>query len=205
MKRRQIILIAVAVGGGALLLLVFQIVMRAMLARWLQMYHPTQNPIERRFETARIRADDLPFGWRLGGIRKEDVNGTLAAEFIWYYGTWDSRQTWVNVSQELLLCPDTKSAASAYEQVVVEEFTPDWFTPSELMWEGHADRMKVACFSGYINGIRHYPCSAVGLYGDMISILRGNVFDDRWLTMADFRAVLEAMDRRVVAAQEMER
>jgi len=36
----------------------------------------------------------------------------------------------------------------------------------------------------------------------MVVILRGNVFQDRWLTIADFQAVLEAMDRRIVAAMK---
>jgi hypothetical protein len=30
----------------------------------------------------------------------------------------------------------------------------------------------------------------------------GNVFEERWLSMADFRTVLEAMDRRATAALE---
>ncbi len=77
-----------------------------------------------------------------------------------------------------------------------------WVLPPGLEFSSQADQMSIACLPGYINGIHHYACRAVGLYDDTIVVIYSNVFDDRWLKMEDFQAVLEAMDRRIVAAME---
>jgi len=161
---------------------------------------PTQTPLEERFEALRIKVEDLPSGWHWGGERIEDVSGA-EARFLWYYGPPGESKTWVNVSQELILYSDPQAAANAYDKWLAE-YTGSWAPPPGLEFTGQADQMHVVCLSGYVNELHHYACEALGLYGDTLSVLRGNVFDDRWLTMEDFQAVLEAMDRRIVAATE---
>jgi len=130
----------------------------------------------------------------------EDVPGA-EARFLAFYGTWDSDKSWVNVSQELIIYPSSQAASNAYDKWLAE-YTEAWIVPSELKIAGHAERMHVTCLPGYINGIPYNVCEAVSLYDNALSILGGNVFDNRWLTMEDFEAVLEAMDRRIAAAQE---
>lgn len=189
-----VLLLAVAVqmalGTGA-----YNLVKRVM---------PTTTPLEARFAAARLRLEDLPPGWRWGGWRIEEVPGA-EARFYWFYGTADPNKTWVNVSQELILYPDPKMAADAYDSWVAECIPPnyrdDWIEPPGLEFTSQADQMTIACLSGYVDTLHHYACNAIGLYGDRVVILRGIVFDDRWLTMSDFQAVLEAMDRRMVAAE----
>ncbi len=149
--------------------------------------------------------EDLPSGWHKGGVQVEEVPGA-DAHFFRFYGTSDPEKTWVNVSQKLVLYPDPEAAVSAYDGWVDKYLPPAhkdaWILPSELEFAGQADQMVVACLPGYINGIPQHACEAIGRYGDVVVILLGNVFDDRWLTMEDFQAVLEAMDRRIVAAME---
>ena len=45
-------------------------------------------------------------------------------------------------------------------------------------------------------------CRAIGRYEDVIISLRANVFEDRWLMIADFQRVLEAMDQRIVTVNQ---
>ena len=205
MKQKQVVKIGVAVGLGLLLLLGFQMVVGMGVATLMWRSWPTQTPLEARFEALRIKVEDLPSGWHWGGERIEDVPGA-EARFLWYYGPPGESKTWVNISQKIILYPDPQAAANAYDWWVTEYIPPAhkdaWILPPGLEFIGQADQMVVACHPGYINNMHHYACNAIGLYGDTIVVLHGNVFDDRWLTMEDFQAVLKAMDRRIVAATE---
>ena len=205
MKRGQVVKVAAAVGLGLVLLMGYQMVVGMGVATLMQKCWPTQTPLEARFEALRIRVEDLPSGWHRGGVQVEDVPGA-EARFYSFYGTSDPNKTWVNVRQKLILYPNSEAAANAYEGWVAEYIPPAhkdaWMLPPGLEFTGQADQIVVACLSAYINGLHHYACNAIGRYGDTVVVLLGNVFDDRWLTMADFQAVLEAMDRRIVAAME---
>jgi len=199
-KQGQAVKVVVAVGLGLLLLMITQIGIGTGVATLMRRSWPTQTPLEARFENLRIKVEDLPSGWHRGGVQVEDVPGATA-RFYSFYGASD--KTWVKVSQELILYPDPQAAAGAYDKWLAK-YTKSWIAPPGLEFTDRADQMHVACLSGYINDQHHYACRAVGLYGDIVVILRGNVFDDRWLTMKDFQAVLEAMDQRIVAILESE-
>jgi hypothetical protein len=187
---------------GLLVLMGFQSVIGRGIATLMWKNLPTLTPLEARFQASFIQAQDLPLGWHRSkrGIQFENVPGA-EARFLVFYGTWDSDKSWVNVGQDLILYPDQQAATNAYDKRITE-YTEAWIIPSELEIVSRADRMHVTCLPGYINGMHYQVCEAIGLYGDMLSILGGNVFDNRWLTMEDFQAVLEAMDRRIVAAME---
>jgi hypothetical protein len=202
-KRCRVIKIVVALLVSLLLLLASQLVLGTGLVNLLKRSLPTLTPLEIRFQESFITAEDLPLGWHRGrmGIRTEEVAGA-EARFLVFYGTWDPDKTWVNVGQEIVLYPDPETAASAYEKRLAD-YTESWSTPSSLDFDSHADQVQVLCFKGAtIDGVYHQSCDAVGLYGDLLVILGANVFEDRWLTMEDFRAVLEAMDRQIVATAE---
>ncbi|RLC83570.1 MAG: hypothetical protein DRI79_13775 [Chloroflexi bacterium] len=205
MKKGQAMKVAAAVGLGLVLLMGYQMVVGMGVATLMRRSWPTRTPLEERFEALRIRVEDLPSGWHWGGERVEEVPGA-EARFLWYYGPPGESKTWVNVSQELILYPDSQVAADTYnrwvDRVIPPAHADDWILPPGLEFNSQADQIVVACLPGYINGMHYYTCKAIGRYEDAIAILRGNVFDDRWLTMKDFQAVLEAMDRRIVAAME---
>jgi len=205
MKRNRIVKVVAAVGMGLLLLLGFQIVVGTGVATLMRESWPTQTSLEARFQAVQIQVEDLPSGWHEGSVRVEDVP-EAEARFYSFYGTSDPNKTWVKVSQKLILYPDSEAAANAYDGWVTKYIPPAhkdaWILPPGLEFTGQADQMVVACHSGYINNMHHYACEAIGRYEDTVVVLQGNVFDDRWLKMEDFQAVLEAMDRRIVAAAE---
>jgi hypothetical protein len=200
MQKRRWVVIGLVVGGAALLLCVgMQLLVGTWLPGVLERSFPTQTPLEVRVQTAQIRPADLPLGWRRGGTQHEQRRGALAALTVSYYGSQDRGKSWVKVSQQLMIYPDAEEALAAY-QAELATFTSAWISPPGLEFTSRADEMYIACVPGSINGLPNNACKAVGLYDDTLSILRGNVFEERWLTMADFEAVLAAMDQRVIAS-----
>ena len=110
---------------------------------------------------------------------------------------------WVNVSEKVLVYGAQNAASEGFRQQRDKYFRPgvtDWVEIEELVFPHHADEMKAACLEGYVNGMHHYACVFVARYGRVVIIVQGNVFDERWLTMEDFRSVLEAADRRATIA-----
>ena len=202
MKRDRVVKIVVVLLVGLLLLLASQLALGTGLVNLLERSLPTLTPLETRFQESFINAEDLPLGWHRDrmGIWTEEVPGAEARSLV-FYGTWDPDKTWVKVRQELILYPRPEAAISAYESQVAR-YTENWVILPELEFDNQADQMHVICLPGYVNGMYHDACEAVGIYGDLIVILQGNIFEDRRLTRQDFRAVLEAMDRRIVATAE---
>ena len=76
-----------------------------------------------------------------------------------------------------------------------------WKTVPELEFPYHADQMKISCLEEPTQHVNapFRGCIAVARYQNIILIVGGNVYTDRWLTMADFRTALVAADERIVA------
>lgn len=207
-RQRQAVKVVLAVVLGLVALLGCQFVIGAGVATLMWRHWPTRTPTEVWFEAARIQVEDLPRGWHYVGAEVENVPGADARSF-WYYGPPGENMPWVKVVQKIIRYSSSQTAAEAYEQWVDEYIPPagrdEWIQPPGLEFTGQANQMVVACLSGYVNDMHHYACSAIGRYEDVVVVLIANVFDERWLTTADFQAVLEAMDRRLVAAQESAR
>ena len=92
----------------------------------------------------------------------------------------------------------SKSYNGWVDKVIPPHAADSWIMPGELVFIGKSDQMRVACLPGVVNDQSNYACGAIGRYGDTIVILRG-IVENQWLTLADFRRLLEVMDRRIVA------
>lgn len=204
MRQGHVVKIVLAVVLGSLALLGVQFVIGTGVATLMWRRWPTRTSAEIWFEMARLAEEDLPQGWRYVGAEVENVPDAEARSF-WYYGPPGEEMPWVKVGQKLIRYPSSQAAVDAYAEWVDRYIPPtardEWFQPPTLEFASQADQMMVACLSGYVNDMHHYACSAIGRYGEVVVVVIANVFDDRWLTMGDFQTVLEAMDRRLVAAQ----
>jgi len=170
----------------------------------LQQTSPKLTPTEEFFLAAKIKAEDLPRGWRQDlRVRVEQEPGA-EGRFFTFSGPNDPNLAWESVSEELLVFGNADAAQAAYSVEVKEVFPPayrdKWKHIPELDFPHHADEMEVACIPGYINNLYHQACVSVARYQHVVVIVRGLVFEDRWLRMPDFRAVLVAADRRMIAA-----
>lgn len=204
MREKQGVKIVLAVILGLLALLGCQFVIGTGVATLMWMHWPTRSPTEVWFDAARLQPEDLPRGWHYVGGYIENVPGAEARSF-WYYGPPGEDMPWVKVLEKIIRYPSSQAAADSYDGWKDKYIPPTardkWIRPPGLEFTSQADQMVMACLPGYVNGMHHYACSVIGRYGDVVVVLLANVFDERWLTMADFQAVLEAMDQRIVAAQ----
>lgn len=159
----------------------------------------------RRFATGMVDATDLPFGWGDRRSTAAEVPGAIGRN-ITYYAEGPGR-SYVNVGQQMMIYPDESAARLAYETIVAESFPAEyadrWLTPPELEFQGRSDQMKIACLSGAINGIPFEGCSVVARYKDMVMDLTANVFENRWLTMEQFRRLVERVDAKMYRASQL--
>lgn len=202
-RKRWLWPLIMAIVLGALLIL--QSLIGRTVYRWAWERRPTPSPAEVLLAQAAIQLSDLPQGWRQGDMMVESVPETEGRS-IRFYGTSDPNESWINVGEILLLYPDVTAAQVGYQQQHDQHIPPayatHWKEIAELEFSHHADQWHVACLSGNTNGSSSHACRAVARYENLVVTMLGNVYEDRYLSMADFRAVLEAMDRRAVAALE---
>jgi hypothetical protein len=164
---------------------------------------PVPHSAQERFAIGMMDATDLPASYNLRDGKPIDVSGAVAREVV-YFGADPRSQPWVNVSQTMAIYPNREASRTGYEAAAAEDIPPQyadaWIRISELQYKGHADKILAACLPGQINGIPVQSCRIVGLYGDSVLRLWGNVFEDRPITMAQFRRLLERVDRRMTNA-----
>lgn len=163
----------------------------------------TPTALEARLEAIRIQKTDFPASdaWQAHEPYVEEANNA-SASMVYAYNHQDA--FWIKVSERIQIYPDNVATQAAYDREVREWFTAEWGAPPGLTFTGHADMMTIRCIEMYIENVHHYPCRAVGLYGDTVIIVLANVFDDRWFTMDDFARLLAVMDQRTLAAMEQE-
>lgn len=167
---------------------------------------PTPSPETLLIDDVMLQLEDLPPGWyrKEGSVRVEYVPGG-EGRYFWFNSISAQDLLWVHVSEKVLIYEGQGAAEEGYQEQKNKYFPPratGWREIERLAFPHHADEIKVACLEGYINGIHHYTCGAVGRYERVVIVVLGNVFDDQWLSMAEFREVLEAADRRAAASVE---
>lgn len=210
MKERRIlwIVLLILAGLGGLAVVQFMLGTAVFTLAGRILPTRTRSPAEKIIYASAIQLEDLPKGWRRSDILVENASGAEGRFFI-FQGTSDPAQSWINVNETLLVFDSIELARRNYSEQIVKSFPPSaadsWKRIPELEFPHHADEIKVACLPGYINGERVLSCKAVARYRNLVVVVYANVFDDRWLRMSEFRAVLEAMDRRIVAAMDQAR
>lgn len=151
-----------------------------------------------------IDGADLPFGWGYRSGGPLDVPGGYG-QGVGFHGANPDKHSFVLVTQRLEIYPDDSASRAAFQTRVDEAIPPDyadvWGQPPELNFQGGADEIKIACMAVQINGISTRSCRVTARYGELVTSLWGNVFEDRWLTMAQFRQLVERLDQHMQAAR----
>ncbi len=187
-------------GLQSLLAIALALVLGAVVLAACMPSDPLAQEAIRRHAVDTLNATDLPFGWGhrwSDSIKSPDGYGLRVV----YYGADPRSQSYVNVSQRLVYYRTVELSQAAYQAAIAEAIPAaaahKWVRPPELNFTAHADEITVACLAGRINGIYHRACSYIARYDDVVMILYANVFEDRWLTMTQFRRLLERVDARV--------
>jgi hypothetical protein len=130
-----------------------------------------------------LQEGQIPVGWRLENT------------------TWDGKSLGVSLGQDVTFYSTTLLAEQAYSRMLDQAFPPEyikyWKDVPDLAFPYQADALKVACLSSKLNGVPFQACRSIARYKKLIVVTLGTVFEDKWLTMAGYRQMLEAVDRRV--------
>lgn len=165
----------------------------------------TETPIN-RIERGLLDATDLPFGWRRESTGvPQDLTGGIIARYRDYRGP-GSTPIFVRAGQSIALYASEAESDAAYqraaEEMIPAGYEDQWPRPAELDFTTHADAIIIGCSAGVFNGIPARTCRIVARYGRLVTTLDGQVFEDRWLTMAQFRHLLERVDAKMAAIRE---
>ncbi len=156
--------------------------------------------VRQRVRLGLIDGADLPFGWGYRSGGPLDVPGGYG-QGVGFHGADPVKYPFVLVTQTLEIYPDESASRAAFQARVDEAIPPGyadvWVQPPELDFRGNADEIKIACMSVHINGIPTRSCRVTARYGELVTTLWGNVFEDRWMTMAQFRYLVERLDKHM--------
>ncbi len=162
----------------------------------------TLKPLAAWTDDLVLQFGEPPSGWRLAGKTTYDEEG-MPEPYFWFKNA-PAEQAGATLSEGFVVYTTTTLAKQAYPRVRDKYFPPayaaDWQTMSELAIPHHADEMKTACLSEVkFNGDPYLGCRSIAQYQNVIVLVNGIVLPDRWLTLVDFRHMLEAVDRRVAS------
>ncbi len=147
---------------------------------------------------------DLPSGWGYRSGKPLNVPGGYGQD-VGFHGADPNKYSFVLVTQTLEIYPNESASRAAFQTRVDEAIPPGyadvWFQLPELDFRGNTDEIKVACMSVHVNGIATRSCRVIARYGEMVTTLYGNVFEDRWLTMTQFRHLVERLDQHMQDAR----
>lgn len=166
----------------------------------------TETPIN-RIERGMLDATDLPFGWRRESTGvPQDLTGGIIARYRDYRGPANT-PIFVRAGQSIALYASETESDAAYRatarKVIPVGHEDQWPRPPELDFTMQADAITVGCnAAGVFDGIPAHSCSIVARYGKLATTIDGQVFDDHWLTMAQFRNLLERVDAKMAAIRE---
>jgi len=165
----------------------------------------TETPVN-RIERGLMDATDLPFGWRRESTGvPQDLVGGIMARYRDYRGSVNT-PIFVRAGQSIALYASVGESEAAFQRATAEMFPAgyedQWPHPPELNFTTHADVIRVGCSDGVFNGIPVHTCRIVARYDKLVTTLRGQVFEDRWLTMEQFRHLLERVDAKMEKIRE---
>lgn len=152
-----------------------------------------------------IDGTDLPFGWGYRSGRPLEIADGYG-QSVGFHGSNPDKYTFVLVTQRLEIYSNELASHNIY-LTRVDEFIPPayadvWVQPPEMQdFQSGADEISITCMAVRINGIPTRSCQVIARYGELVTTLFANVFEDRWLTMPQFRQLVERLDQRMQAAR----
>lgn len=204
-KQHWLWLVVGLIGIG--LLAAFRNIMGYGAYKLMERYSPTLSPDLALLFQVEIDPEDLPPGWYWKSTEVEEVPGGVG-RFTRFYHSSARNLRVVHLSETVLVYPDVAAAQQGYKNQVETYFPPGskrWQEMPRLQFPHHAEEAKTACQDLYFREAsgeiyHHYACTYVARYRRVVIVVLGNVFDDRWLTMPEFREVLIAADRKAARA-----
>ena len=147
------------------------------------------------------RFQELP-DWRIankGWLAAPEGEGQWSA-----YERKDSKsqEPWGKFTHYLFLF-DTLEAAQVYylNPTIPLSETGSWL--EEISYRPDADEMLMRCLPINEEGLSYYTCEWWARYGQQVTKVEANVFEQQWLTAGQFEQLLQAIDGRMRAGKKV--
>ena len=165
---------------------------------------PTLGPVRLKpigkWDPNLILFDDMPGDWHIGGRTIDQEFGT-DSYYYWYFNPELPRESRAGPSETFAVYPTIKLASDHYADWRDSRIPPDrishWKEVPALEFPHHASEVKIACLPSSVNGQSFLHCVTIAQYQNTIVVIEGNVYEGKWFTIDDYRAVLQAADRRI--------
>jgi len=197
-KKKLIIALVLVIGGG---LAVLQLLQNMLLLGWAaySMTQPTvtPDPVQMRTQNALIRLEDLPAGIGkerpVSQLADSDPRALREVGKIFY-----GQEEWMMVTHTIVVYPTSEMAQMAYQLEMPQGTAWQVMTSPPTL---EADYLHIVCTAGYTNEHHKYTCVTLGVYGEILSVLRTRI-DDIWMTEREFTSLVLTMDYRVSSSLE---
>ena len=147
---------------------------------------------------------DLPSGWARGNSVVEEAPGAVGRAYEFYPASSRDPFQWPKIIQYVFVYGSEEASTAGYEEIIRRLVPPTWpalqVENPETALTPNADVTRIHC--AQVTADRT-ACSAVVRYRCVVSAVLGNL-EPGWLTLDDFQNTLQAGDRRIVAALEIE-
>jgi hypothetical protein len=144
--------------------------------------------------------EDMPGNWHVGGRTVDQELGT-DSYYYWYFNPELPSESRAGPSENFAVYPTAKLAGDHYSEWRNTRIPPDrishWKEIPALEFSHHADEMTIACLPSSVNSQPFWGCATIARYQNIIVVVRGTVYEEKWFTFEDYRKVLEAADRRI--------
>jgi hypothetical protein len=142
----------------------------------------------------------MPGNWHVGG-RTIDHELDTDSPYYWYFNSQLPRESKAVLSERFAVYPTVELARDRFldwrDRMIPPKYADRWKEFSALEFSSHADEITTACMPDSANSQPFWGCAAIARYQNLIVVIQGNLYEDKWLTFEDYRAVLEAADRRI--------
>ncbi len=134
------------------------------------------------------------------------LTGGIVARYRDYRGPANT-PLFVRASQSIALYAGETESDAAYRaaarEMIPVGYEDQWPRPPELDFTTQADAITVGCSDASVfDGIPARTCRVAARYGNLVTTIRGQIFEDLWLTMLQFRNLLERVDAKITVIQE---
>lgn len=160
----------------------------------------TLKPIMHWTDDLVLSDSEVPSGWRYGGGSVDGKFG-IGTRYYWFEYVPERDKQWLTIAQLFGVYRTEVQATEVYSQWLEAYFpsttSNQWLFAPDLSFGQYASQSWIACLSLSINFMPMRTCTGIARYENLVVMITGNVFEDRWLTAQGFSKTLMAADRRI--------
>lgn len=168
--------------------------------------HQIPELYQRMVATGLMNATDLPYGWGRRAFSVHDSRDVVHRSVTYRRGGPGIYS--IPVSHSIMIYRNEEESKAAFLAETTESFpaayADRWITPPEMVIAAKADEIRIECLSGFTSGDSERGCSMIARYGNVLSHVRATVFERSYLTMPQYRRLVERVDAKMDRANKLQ-